>query len=82
MNSERKCQCEYCQKWMPLFRRLERKANCTDKRLIEEFLQRDEMVTTDLGAAEAKLTGDWPGWEWMKGYVGERVFAFQDGDGI
>lgn len=31
----------------------------------------------DLGAAEAKLFGEWPGWEWMKEHVhGELAIGY------
>lgn len=77
-----KCQCDYCQKWHPLYYRIKASLNEADQRLLEDFFLHEWDLSDAVGMAEAKLAGDWPGWEWMKGYVGERVFAFEDGDGI
>ena len=36
-----------------------------DKKLFDEFLMMVWNDSDDLGAANAKLAGEWPGWEWM-----------------
>ena len=37
-----------------------------DRKLFDEFLMMEASQSDDLGAANAKLAGEWPGWEWMK----------------
>jgi hypothetical protein len=37
-----------------------------DKKLFDEWLMMEAKQSDDLGAAQAKLAGEWPGWEWMK----------------
>jgi hypothetical protein len=61
-----KCQCDICIIWMPLQRRILKKLKGKDLELFEQWRMRWAMQSDDLGAAEAKLAGDWPGWEWMK----------------
>lgn len=67
------CQCDYCVKWGPFFRRISADMNDVDKALLEEFLLHESSQSDDLGAAEAKLDGEWPGWEWMKRAVHNEV---------
>jgi hypothetical protein len=62
----RKCKCELCTKWSPLHRRIMAKLRGKDRKLFDEFLMMEASQSDDLGAAEAKLAGEWPGWEWMK----------------
>ena len=64
--SGRKCKCDLCQKWSPLHRRIMAKLRGKDRKLFDEYLMMNASDSDDLGAANAKLAGDWPGWEWMK----------------
>lgn len=68
-SKRRKCTCDECAKWIPLHRRIMRKLSPRDRALYEEFLDKEEAESLDLGVANAKLAGDWPGWEWMKRVV-------------
>jgi len=45
-----------------------------DRKLFEEFLIKEACQSDDLGVANAKLDGVWPGWEWMKVAV-PKMFA-------
>jgi len=61
-----KCTCQYCAKWFPLFRRIEKNLSKQDRKLFDEFQLLHDAVVTDLGAAKLKLAGEWPGWDWLK----------------
>lgn len=62
----RKCQCDICTKWGPLHRRIMAKLGHKDRKLFEEYVLMEWAQSDALGAAGAKLSGEWPGWEWMK----------------
>jgi hypothetical protein len=76
-----KCKCELCTKWSPLHRRIMAKLRGKDKKLFDEFLMMVWNDSDDLGVipfgsflallmlANAKLAGEWPGWEWMPAQV-------------
>jgi hypothetical protein len=59
----RKCKCDLCTKWSPLHRRIMAKLRGKDRKLFGEYLMMNASDSDDLGAANAKLAGDWPGWE-------------------
>lgn len=68
----RKCKCELCTKWSPLIRRIQKKLRGKDAKLFDEYVMMEWQQSDDLGAAEAKLAGEWPGWEWMKEAIEEQ----------
>jgi hypothetical protein len=61
----KKCQCDLCQKWFPLIRRVRRKLRGKDLLLFDEYVEIAMQHAEDADAAEAKLAGKWPGWGWM-----------------
>lgn len=66
VSRRRVCKCDICQKWSPLHRRIMAKLRGKDRKLFDEFLMMEMNQSDALGAATAKLEGEWPGWEWMK----------------
>lgn len=72
MSQERSCPCKLCAKWNPLIERIHKILRNAGGEHVNDDLLFDELVadwqtqSMDLGAAEAKLEGTWPGWEWMK----------------
>ena len=68
----RKCKCDLCTKWSPLHRRIMAKLRGKDRKLFEEYLMMVWSDSDELGAATAKLDGEWPGWEWMKEAIKEQ----------
>lgn len=60
------CKCDICAKWSPLFNRIMPLLTPEDRVLLDEFRTNEMMESLDLGVAQAKLDGIWPGWEWMK----------------
>jgi hypothetical protein len=62
-----KCTCDWCTKRSPTIDRI--RESLTDEAVRKEF---DELIDyfmnlgEDCNVNEAKLAGDWPGWEWMK----------------
>ena len=63
------CSCDICTKWMPMHRRILAVLTPEDRKLYDEFLMMEANRSDDLGVAEAKLAGDWPGWEWIRDAV-------------
>lgn len=62
------CDCDHCQDWYPLIKRLEAQLDAHGRELLD-LLACDWMnQSDDLGVANAKLAGDWPGWEAMKDF--------------
>lgn len=61
-----KCDCEWCVKWSPLLRRVSENLEGEDKQLFDQFLLMHASQSDDLCAANSKLEGSWPGWEWME----------------
>ena len=68
-----RCQCELCTKWWPLLRRVEKKLSGRDRKLFEQWQMKIANDSDSLGAATAKLNGDWPDWEWMKQAVKDHI---------
>lgn len=60
------CDCKLCTTWIPLFGRIKEKLDEKDKKLFETFLFEWDAETLDGQVAQAKVEGEWPGWEWMK----------------
>jgi len=59
------CSCDLCAKWAPWIDRIEKKLKGRDLKLFEEFCEKSFHEADALGHAEAKLSGWWPGWEWL-----------------
>ena len=72
-NKSKLCQCDLCQIWWPLHRRIEKKLRGRDAKLFQQWLMKCANDSYSLGAATAKLNGDWPGWEWMKEAVKDNI---------
>ena len=69
------CKCDLCTKWSPLHRRIMAKLRGKDLKLFDEFLMMEANQSDELGVAEAKLEGEWPGWEWMKETIRAHLVA-------
>lgn len=54
-------------------RRILKKLSGKDLRLFHEYVLKEQAQSDDLGAATAKLSGDWTGWEWMKKAVKDHM---------
>lgn len=63
---KKKCNCIWCRKWIPLERKIDSLLKGKDRKLFDEYTMMVEDECTARCAAEAKLAGDWPDWEWMK----------------
>ena len=63
-----RCLCNWCRHWSPLLDNVLEQLDENGKKLLEEYIQFTdyEMETGSVDAA--KLAGDWPGWEDLKGY--------------
>ncbi len=62
------CGCDHCQHWSPLIDHLNAQLNEEGKKLLDELVTHWMHQSDDLGAANGKLAGDWPGWEAMKNF--------------
>ena len=71
-NPPNKCRCDLCVKWSPLHRRIMAKLRGKDRKLFDEYLMMNAYDSDELGSANAKLAGEWSGWEWMKEAVKEQ----------
>ena len=69
----RKCNCDLCTKWAPLCRRIAAKLRGKDRKLFDEYLMMVWNDSDELGAATAKLDGEWPGWEWMPEVIKQKM---------
>jgi hypothetical protein len=63
-----KCGCDLCQHWNPLIAQIEAQLDDNGKKLLEELVNDWMHNNDDLGVANAKLEGNWPGWEEMKNF--------------
>lgn len=64
--TETKCGCDHCQHWSPLLDHLLAQLDERGKELLNELVGDWMNQSDDLCLANAKLAGDWPGWEKMK----------------
>lgn len=64
----RKCGCNWCRHWSPLLQHIEAQLNEEGKKLLNEYVTFVEQEIEDGHVAQAKLNGDWPGWEILKGF--------------
>lgn len=60
------CGCNFCQHWLPIMERVESQLDEETKKLFNEYVSYIEQKAEDGDAANAKLEGNWPGWEAMK----------------
>ncbi len=70
--TETHCGCDFCQHWSPLIEHLNAQLNEEGKKLLDELVTDWLYQSDDLGMANGKLAGDWPGWEAMKGFKPNR----------
>jgi epoxyqueuosine reductase QueG len=64
---QRRCGCDYCAKWCPLWSRLRALlTDESDQELFDEFVNFHLNIVDELSVAESKLEGSWPGWESRK----------------
>ena len=73
-SSQRQCGCDLCIIWSPLWSRIIPKLDESDRQLFEQHLMNVANDSDSLGSAEAKLAGEWPGWEWMKEAVNQKRY--------
>jgi hypothetical protein len=62
------CGCDFCQHWHPLIKHLQAQLDDEGKKLLNELVEQWMNESQDLEVDEAKLAGDWPGWEAMKNF--------------
>ncbi len=60
------CGCNHCQHWSPLIDHIEAQLDAEGNKLLRELTDHWGYQNEDLAVANAKLEGDWPGWEQMK----------------
>lgn len=65
------CKCDLCVKWYPLHRRIMKKLIGKDLMLFNSFLDKAEEDSDRASAAESKLDGSWPGFEWLPSAIKE-----------
>ncbi len=63
--TQTECGCDYCQHWSPLIAHLDAQLNEEGRKLLDELVCDWMNQSDDVGAANAKLEGTWPGWEWL-----------------
>lgn len=66
--TQTECGCDHCQHWSPLIDRISSQLDEEGKKLLEELVSDWMHQSDDLGVANAKLDGEWPGWEAMKDF--------------
>ena len=62
------CLCDDCRHWHPLSTHIRAQLDERGKALLDELNDHYGNIEMDLDVAEAKLAGDWPGWEALKGF--------------
>lgn len=67
-NAERKCECHWCTHWLPLIQQIDAQLDEPSRKLFDEYVTHVGHLEMDLDVANAKLDGDWPGWEAMKDF--------------
>jgi len=66
--TQTKCGCDQCQHWSPLITHIASELSPERRALLDELVGDWMHQSDDLCMAEAKLAGDWPGWEAVKGF--------------
>lgn len=66
--TQKKCGCDLCTRWGPLTARIEYQLDKNGKELLNELINEWMHNREDLDVANAKLDGNWPGWEDMKNF--------------
>lgn len=61
-----RCLCDQCTRIVPMQKRILDALPEELRKDFEYLCMKLEVVETDLAATEAKLYGEWPGWEWIK----------------
>lgn len=63
---KQRCLCHQCTYWTPLQEEIMDALPDSLKKKFDHLWESFDCVQIDLDVAQAKLRGDWPGWEWMK----------------
>lgn len=66
------CMCNSCRHWSPLLSHVKAQLDERGRALLDEYMNYIEQSDEDGNVAQAKLEGNWPGWEWMKEEVKKR----------
>lgn len=64
-NMKKKCKCDWCTKWYPTIKRLDKKLTGKLKKDFDDLMTHYIGRADDGDVAQAKLDGSWPGYEWM-----------------
>lgn len=68
----RVCKCDWCVRVSPILEEIEKILKGEHLLIFNELVDRVINIETELECAEAKLSGDWPRWEFMKEVLKER----------
>lgn len=66
MNPRKRCLCDLCVRISPMQKRIAKSLPEELRKDFEYLMVRLMTVEEDYDVAEAKLAGEWPGWEWIK----------------
>ncbi len=69
------CLCNHCRHWSPLIAHLEAQLDENGRALLEELVNDWMCQSDDLGAANGKLEGNWPGWEWLPAAIAKQTLS-------
>lgn len=67
-DTQTECGCDFCQHWSPLIDHIKAQLNEDGKKLLNELVEHYMYESEDGAVAEAKLAGDWPGYEELKNF--------------
>lgn len=62
------CLCNWCRHWSPLLKHIESQLDDAGKALLNEYVSHIEQEVEDGDVDRARLNGEWPGWESLKGF--------------
>lgn len=62
------CLCNSCRHWSPLLKCVESQLDDEGKKLLSEYVNHMENDAFDADYDRARLNGEWPGWECLKGF--------------
>lgn len=71
----KKCSCDWCTKWSPIVHKVRNALDENTRIEFDELMDYYVNMEDDLGATQAKLDGDWPGWEFMKDVLKDRKWV-------
>ncbi len=70
--AQTKCGCDFCLHWYPLIQHLEAQLDERGRKLLNQLVENWMHQSDDFGVANAKLEGNWPGWEWLPAEIAKR----------